>query len=447
MREAQPSELARPLAAQSAGWLTPVLRLILAGLWFVLIPLVYSALAVRYLLPYSSSATGIEGTLSNLGREHTVLCALGLFLLGTALIRYWRAFLPGGRYLSSLPAELVERVPRRRVEICEQACALSAWLTGAAGKRWLSSSAPELASEVALAQAELGLQLSLGKWSRVPSAYARLRQLTGAADSGGVAKNISFVALLAVAVLLALAMRTTFFQSYEVLGSSMLPSLAPGDLLSGSVVSAANAEQTLARGDVVVLRVQVDGTEQEIIKRVIGLPGDRITMRGVHPLINGWAVPFCDAGSYYSPHDQTAVERGDPGGRIAIEFLEGRSYLTFQAAPGMALPEYLVKPGEVFVLGDNRNNSRDSRTFDQGQPRGFPLSAVKAKVTRVLLSRSQRGEVDPASVWRPLGLVLHLDSLDISEEQEGIRRCLAGRPAQTDPPSAAALADLASRAP
>jgi signal peptidase I len=447
MREAEHVELAPALAWRSTSWVSACLRWVLAALWFAIIPALYSALALRYLLPHSVSATGIEGALSSLGRAHTLLCALLFFLLGTGLIRYWRALLPGGRYLSSLPEELVERVPRRRVQVCERACALLSWLNSSTGKRWLDGAAPEQKTEVALARAALSAQLTHGKWSRVEPAYEELRRLALAADSDGLAKNISFLALLGVAAVLALTMRNTFFQSYEVIGNSMLPGLTPGDLLAGSVLSSARAARTLKRGDVVVLRVAVDGAEQEIVKRVIGLPGDRIGMQGVHPVINGWAVPFCDAGAYYSPDDETAIRRGDPGGRVAVEFLDGQSYLTFQAAPAAPFPEYLVKPGEVFVLGDNRNNSRDSRSFDQGLPRGFPLTDVKAKVARVLLSRARRGELDPASVWQPLGLALHLDSLDVTEERSGIRDCLAARPVETSPPSAAANPNLASRAP
>jgi signal peptidase I len=446
MREAHSVELARAQSPR-AGWSNAGLRLCLAALWFAVIPALWSALALRYLVPVSLSATGLEGELASLGRSHTLLVVLSLFLIFTALIRYWRLFLPGGRYLSSLPSDLVERVPRRRVAVCEEASALLRWLESAAGGRWLAGSPAELQQEVARAQTELSADLSRGKWSRVGVAYDNLKELTRRSEGAGVVKNLSFVALLGCAALTALALRATFFQSYEVLGTSMLPSLSGGDLLAGRMLTSAQSARELKRGDVVVLRVMVDGREQEIIKRVIGLPGDRITMQGVHPVINGWPVPVCAAGAYYSPDDETAMQRGDPGGVVALEFLDGASYLTFQAAPGAPFPEYVVKPGEVFVLGDNRNNSRDSRVFDQGAPRGFPLTDVKAKVQRVVLSRTRRGDIDPASVWRPLGPTLHLDALDTSEEQAGIRRCLAARPAQTNPPSPSASAALASDAP
>jgi signal peptidase I len=419
----------------------------LAALWFAIIPAVCSGLVLRYLLPHSISASGIEGALSSFGRAHTLLCALLFFLINTGVIRYWRALLPGGRYLSSLPEELLERVPRRRVQVCEQACALLRWLDSSTGKRWLEGTAAEQKVAVGVARPTLSAQLRHGKWSRVAPAYEELRRLVRGADGDVLVKNLSFLALLAAAVALALTMRNALFQSYEVIGNSMLPGLTPGDLLAGSVLSPVRAADALKRGDVVVLRVAVDGAEQEIVKRIVGLPGDRIGMQGVHPIINGWSVPFCDAGAFYSPDDETAITRSDPGGRVAVEFLGGQSYLTFQAAPGVPFTEYLVKPGEVFVLGDNRNNSRDSRSFDQGLPRGFPLSDVKAKVTRVLLSRARRGEVDPASVWQPLGLALHLDSLDLSEEQDGIRGCLAARPEQTSPPGATGNRNLATRAP
>ena len=80
------------------------------ALWFALIPLLFSLLALRYLVPRSRSAQGLEGAFASLGRSHTLWLVVALFLILAWLVRYWRAWLPGGRYLSSLPDELVERV-------------------------------------------------------------------------------------------------------------------------------------------------------------------------------------------------------------------------------------------------------------------------------------------------------------------------------------------------
>lgn len=418
-------------------------RALLSLLWLAGIPALASANAVRYLVPYAVAAPGLEGVFARVGRSHTLLLLVALFLGFSALIRYWRAFLPGGRYLSALPLGLVDRVPPSYARVCERASALLRWFDTKPGTQFTEAATAERREELTKARAQLRSVLDAGDWSRVEATHAELARLTaGAEEKSGLTSNLTFAASLAAAAVLALALRATVFQNYEVNGTSMLPGLAAGDLLMGSLVNASSSPQSLARGDVIVLRTNVDGTEQELIKRVIGLPGDRIAVQGVHPTINGWEVPFCDAGGYYSPSDQTAQERADPGGRIALEFLDDATYLTFQAAPGEVVPEYTVKPGEVFVLGDNRNNSRDSRAFD-GVPRGFAFSEVKAKVGRVLLSRTRSGEIDPSSVARRLGLSLHLDSMDTSEIEEGIQHCLATRPAQTSPPKPNGIQSLA----
>jgi signal peptidase I len=447
MREAQRVELAtarRRRAARPSAFA----RALLAALWLVLIPLLCSALALRYLVPRAVLAPGFEGAFARLGRGHTLLLLVSFFLICSALIRYWRAFLPGGRYLSSLPPDLVERVPRRRTRSCEEASALVRWLESPRAKGSFHGLSSEQQLALAAARSALQEELNAGKWSRIPRTCARLKKLTAGAEArGSVATNLAFVASLGLAALLALALRATLFQAYEVNGSSMLPSLAGGDLLAGRVLSVRQAPPLLARGDVVVLRATVDGQEEELVKRVIGLPGDRIGMHGAHPVINGWAVPVCDAGAYYSPDDETASERGDPGGRVALEFLDDTVYLTYQAAPAFPFTEYVVKPRELFVLGDNRSNSRDSRAFDQGLPRGFAFGDVKAKVQRVLLSRTRSGQIDISSIGRRLGLALHLDGLDVTAIEAGIQRCLASRPTQTNPPKSNASQALASGAP
>ena len=419
-------------------WLHALLRTLLRGAWFVLIPLACAGLVLRYLVPHSLTAPGFEGKFAAAVRPHTLLLAIATFVAFTALIRYWRSFLPGGRYLSALPFELVERVPRRRIAVCEEASGLLDWLEGRAGKRWLAAHE----SEGALVEARtLRVLLDTGKWSRVGAASSQLQELVRAGRrSRDFTKNLAFVGLLGCAALLAVQLRARYVQFYEVLGTSMLPTLTPDELLAGRAVKYAPSQLPM-RGDVVVLRVAVGGTERELIKRVIGLPGDRIAMRGGHPMINGWFPPVCDAGAYYSPDDETA-RAGDPGGRVQLEFLEGRAYPTFQTTFAVPMSEYVVKPGEVFLIGDNRSNSRDSRNFEAGAPRGFPLSAISARVTRVLLARTRSGALDATSVWQPLGTSLKLEGTDMSQVEAGVQRCLALRPKDTTPPTAASVALL-----
>jgi signal peptidase I len=415
-----------------------LLRWVLRGLWFVLIPLLWTALALRYLVPHASSAPGLEGVLSDLWRRHTLLLALTLFLALGALVRYWQNWLPGGRYLANLPEQVAARVPRRRVAECEAAYGLLLMLETRAVKRRLLSASSELRAAVDTADADLRTQLAAGKWSKIPAAQAKLERLVRPLRTARAAQDsLLFVALLVGAALLALQLRARLAQVYEVTGNSMLPTLTPEQVLAGrpQIYGAARLPQ---RGDVVVLRALVDGREQELIKRVIGLPGDHIGMWGVHPIINGWSMPLCDVGAYYRP-DSAALNAAGLGGHLTMEFLEGEAYLTLQTVDAPPFADYLVKPGEVFVLGDNRTGSRDSRAFD-GAPRGFPLSSIRAKIARELFSRTRRGELDMATVLRPPRSAIHLNGADMSVVQARVNACLAARPKSTTPPGAPSAA-------
>ena len=114
--------------------LRSALRSVLRGLWFVVIPLLGSGLSLRYLAPYTATTSGFEAGLARFARGHAVVLLFAVFATLALLIRYWRNWLPGGRYLSTLPHELVERVPRRRIAECEEACALLHSLEGSAAR-------------------------------------------------------------------------------------------------------------------------------------------------------------------------------------------------------------------------------------------------------------------------------------------------------------------------
>jgi len=262
-------------------------------------------------------------------------------------------------------------------------------------------------------------------WTRLAPRPPRARSV---AQSRGAA-FLSTVGLVAVAAVAAVAVRTFGARPYRVEGASMLPTLEPGDLVAGRIAASSAAPR---RGDVVVLAPRKLGLRiagEGLVKRVIGLPGDRIGMRGSAPIINGWTVPSCDAGEYL-------YVLGDGGeaaihGRLRVEFLDDRAYLVV-AGPASPFAETIVPAGDVFVLGDDRSMSVDSRAFG-----GAPPEAMVAQVDRFLVGTHRDGHADFDRFLHPLdSLAAHvrLEGLDELALASGVARCLAQRPGDTHPP-------------
>jgi signal peptidase I len=225
--------------------------------------------------------------------------------------------------------------------------------------------------------------------------------------------------------------------AYEVLSASMLPTLEPGDMVAGNRLAYGwHAGGTLPkRGDIVVFHRADAGEESSsaIVKRVIGLPGDRISMKDATPVINGWEVPKCDAGLYIYP----LKEGGAAAARLFVEFLDDRAYLMLRTALTPHWSEtYVVKPGEVFVLGDNRDISFDSRAWNGWKGDGLAITAIDARAERSLYGLKRSGRADLVPLLRRLDPGVRLDGLDTTELRYSIAHCLEQRPAQTRPPAA-----------
>ena len=122
-------------------------------------------------------------------------------------------------------------------------------------------------------------------------------------------------------------------------------------------------------------------------------------------------------------------------GRLVVEFLGDRSYLTVRKPVEASSQAYTVKPGEVFVMGDDRGVSSDSRFWDEGRGAGVPMDMLDGRVSRVLLGALPDGELDFSRLWsQPLAPTIRMHGFDMRKVDEHIAACLKLRPAVTSPP-------------
>ena len=130
-----------------------------------------------------------------------------------------------------------------------------------------------------------------------------------------------------------------------------------------------------AWGDIVVLRSPEDG--KRLVKRVVGLPGDEIEIRGNHLFRNGKPAVY-----RMLKDDFDGYLDMEPMPALYTELVDGRSHPIMILGSGLHPPgPFLVPEGKFFVMGDNRNNSRDSRYFGP-----VDRSAILGEATAVALS-------------------------------------------------------------
>lgn len=196
--------------------------------------------------------------------------------------------------------------------------------------------------------------------------------------SGGLAETVKTVVY---AVFVALVVRTFAFEPFNIPSGSMIPTLLIGDYLFVSKYSYGYSRHSLPfslgwfsgrifydepeRGDVAVFKLPTD-TSRDYIKRVVGLPGDRIQMMGGKLHINGTQVERRRIEDYVVSYPQGGLARIPQ----YVETLpNGVSHTILEALGDSGekdnTQEYIVPPGHYFMMGDNRDNSEDSRYLNK----------------------------------------------------------------------------------
>lgn len=199
--------------------------------------------------------------------------------------------------------------------------------------------------------------------------------------------EITTIALFAV---------TFLVQPFRIPSESMLPTLRVGDFLlvdkqsyapQGTLDHLLMPSATVKRGDLVVFHFPVDHS-MHLVKRVVGVAGDRIRVRGGRLYVND--VQPDEPYAFYAPARPNNFRDGFPTLREADPNIDPVWWAELRRIDKHG--EVTVPPGEFFVMGDNRNNSEDSRYW------GFlPRADLVGRPLVVYFSLSPGDDAEPES--------------------------------------------------
>jgi signal peptidase I len=215
---------------------------------------------------------------------------------------------------------------------------------------------------------------------------------------------------IGVAVAIALLLRAFVVEAFQIPSGSMIPTLEVGDHIFvskfayGLTIPFTNTRiislGTPKRGDIIVFKYPLDQST-DYIKRVVGLPGDVIEMRQEELYVNGHPIP---RERVPRPYHYTESSRGtgppeDHESELWLENLDGHKHETIQE-PIRAPRDFqrkVVEPGHVFVMGDNRDNSSDSRVWGT-----VDLDLIKGKALIVWWSRATADTMSPIDWFKSI---------------------------------------------
>ncbi len=233
---------------------------------------------------------------------------------------------------------------------------------------------------------------------------------------------VETVKTIVYALLIAGVFRTLFFQPFWIPSGSMKDTLLIGDFLFVNKMAYGYSAYSCPfaicpisgrlfgsepeRGDVVVFRHPVNG--QDFIKRIVGMPGDTVQMRDGFLYINGEVAPQVANGRFVETYEPQGPQRrrppcletsvplgGDCSKEKAIETLPGGTthavLNVYDDGQFDNTGVFSVPAGHYFFVGDNRDNSTDSREFQEFGGVGFvPYDHLIGRADRVMFSSAGR---------------------------------------------------------
>ena len=208
-------------------------------------------------------------------------------------------------------------------------------------------------------------------------------------------------------IILVLVIRSFLFEPFRIPSDSMMPTLFDGDFIFVSKYSyglrlpVSNtlvlATGTPKRGDVIVFRLPPN-PKINYIKRLVGLPGDKIRVDENNNLyVNDKLQPQEPGPNYQGPKQDLYMYTDVP---TAYEQLDAKRHRLMFSRGGVRPGEWVVPEKHYFFMGDNRNNSKDSRWLDEPDAPGFvPEQNLVGKAVRIWLNLDTRD----GPLWRRIG--------------------------------------------
>jgi signal peptidase I len=255
----------------------------------------------------------------------------------------------------------------------------------------------------------------MSETTQAPSSGATPDKSAPEKPASAMSEIVEIIKTIVYALMIALFLRVIFFQPYTIPSASMEPNLYEGDYIivskwtygyskhsipfSPPLFPGRLLEQKAHRGDIVVFKLPRDN-HTDYIKRIIGLPGDRIQMKQGLLYLNGVQVPrqklqtVREDSGYGFMHDVTRYRETLPG---------GPTFITNDFGPEGDLDNtdvFVVPERHYFMMGDNRDNSSDSRVTPEAGGVGYvPAENLEGKAQIIMLSWKAGASIFKPWTW------------------------------------------------